>query len=696
MLCVFACGAVLWSLQFPGPEMPSPDTSHPVELRGALTRAWTRSGPVWRSRMRVEMYRQSDRLRIWRQEIWLYASSGPKPRCSGQVHVRGFLRRSEGYADLPPIPPGPWRMWLKSPHFLRCDGDRSPESNALRERLRRRIESGARRMPAPARAFVLLFALGDRRNLPTSLTQALRRLGLSHLLAVSGLHVGVVALVGLCLPIRSRMRELVALALVVAYVWWIGARPSLVRAAIMGVLAGGALLLKRPPAGINALACAVVVMVLVQPPIVADIGFQLSVAATAGILLFALPLARRWSRLHPVVSMPLSVTLSAQLCSLPWSVCHFHTLSPAAPIANLVAVPWMAVALIGSLAFAFIGSFAPHLAAGCAPLVAALIRPITWLARVPPSIAPIIPVSWSAGVTAIVAMSILRILWLSRPKWFALGVFLVLVLLGWPTTRRMSLEVLDVGQGEAVLLRDGSQVALVDGGGWRHGDFGGTVLLPILGREGIREIDRMIMSHADQDHCGGLVDLARYVPVNEILAAAHPRASPCWGRLKHLPGLRLRKLYPGDRIHIGDWRLEVLGPARAALSGNDRSLVVRILAGTTSVLLPGDVEAAGERALVSKWGEDGLRAEILVVPHHGSRTSSSDALLKAVRPAVAIISVGRHNPYGHPASSVLARLRRNRVRVLRTDRDGLIRVTPRPSPMRIDLPASPRLALEVR
>lgn len=693
---VLACltvGALIQVVRLPGPVSHPPDGLHPVALIGVPTTQWRRVGGAWWSRLRVGAYRQQDRVSTWRSIVSVYAPGGSRPPAGARMRLRGYLRRSAGYSNQPARPTGPWRLSLKSLTFLHVvAGGRTGWSARSRRWVGRRVAEALSGRSGPASSLVRMFALGDRRAVDLATVQGLRRLGLSHLLAVSGLHVGLVALLGLGLPLPRRGRHLAALCGVSAYLWLVGARPSLLRAVAMAWLAGSALILGRVPAGLNALAWAGMIMVAVDPAVVGDVGFQLSFAATAGILLFASGLAARWRALPPWLAAPLAVTVVAQVAALPWSASRFHFIAVLAPLANLVAVPWMAVVLAGSLLFVVLAVPAPSAARLLYPLLSAISAPITWPARLPAALTPILPVGWSLPLAGGIAVAALVCIWWARP--WSLGGLLVVVVaatLGRPHSRvPPSLTVWDVGQGESVLLRDGSHEVLVDGGGWRHGDFGGYVLLPALAHAGVRRIDAMVMTHADVDHCGGLVDLARYLPVRRLYAAAAQPRAPCWEALRGVPGLRVTRLRPGETVLVGRWRLHILGPAARRLRGNDRSLVIRASLEGWSALLPGDIEAAGERALVRRWGPHVLRSDLLIVPHHGSRSSSSEVLLTAVKPRLGVISVGRHNPYGHPAPVVLSRLRRHAVPVLRTDRDGMVRITPRPEPVRIDLPGSPR------
>jgi competence protein ComEC len=234
---------------------------------------------------------------------------------------------------------------------------------------------------------------------------------------------------------------------------------------------------------------------------------------------------------------------------------------------------------------------------------------------------------------------------------------------------------------------------LVDGGGWRFGDIGGRVLLPVLAELGIRRLEAVVLSHPDLDHCGGLLDIVGYLPVREIWTAPGWTGSRCAQELVSKPGITVRVLWAGESATVGDWRLLALHPRAGDRRGrNDRSLVLKAEAAGHCILLTGDVEARGERQLTAVFTEMATGCDILKVPHHGSSTSTSMDLLEALSPRLALISAGVHNRYGHPSDKTLGRLERRGIRVLRTDRQGMIRLTlQRSGSIHIALPGSPRV-----
>ena len=407
--------------------------------------------------------------------------------------------------------------------------------------------------------------LGDGAALPPEQREAMRRVGLAHLVAVSGLNVGMVASVFLLVLLRAPrgLRLAGTLAGVLAYSLLVGPLPSLLRAVLMAAAVLGALLLRRLPAALNGLAVSCLLLVLLDPSWVDDLGFQLSVAATAGLLALAAPLRERFRRLG-VFAAPLAVTIAAQLATLPWALASFGRISPISPLANLIAVPWSALALVVTLVWAMvrlaIGASADVLLA----LLDLLALPLAWLEGIPASGWITLPLQapWWAAWT--VALLLLSCGLLPRPRWsLAARAAAVAAVLWWcapsPPPAVPEIVMLDVGQGDALLLRDGDATLLVDGGGWRRPGFGGRVLLPALAALGVRRLDVLAVTHPDRDHCGGAVDLLRELPVGQVWVPPGIARTDCGAGL-HVRGTPYVELAAGDAARVGRWRFARVGP----------------------------------------------------------------------------------------------------------------------------------------
>ncbi len=703
-LGALAAGLTAGALAARGALPADLDAGRPVAAVGRVADHPRVAGGERRTLLALSRLRQGRRVVRVRTTVRLtMPDHGPPLRFGERLRVRGALRRSAGFANAIPVAPGPWRLRVKSPRLVEHLAPPGPVAG-LSARLRRRVEAAWRAVPAgggQGAALARALVAGDAGEVPARWRRGLRRSGLAHLLAVSGLHVALVAAVALWITVGvpAPLRTAAALGAVAAYLLLAGPRPSLLRAAAMAGVGGAALLARRPPGGANALAVVAAGLVLERPELVDDLGFRLTVAATAGILLVGSGLAtggrravrgdgrsgaRRW--VAQGVARPVAITLGAQLGAAPFALPAFHLVAWTAPLTNLAAVPWTAVALGSGLAWTALALASPTAAAAARPALDAVARPFGWPALGPPGWWGAWAVAAPPAVCWLLVASLARAL--ARPRrclpWLAAAALLLPALRwggGGPRDHPgAELAVLDVGQGDALLLRDGARAVLVDGGGWWHGDLGGRVLLPALLGEGVARLDAAVLTHPDRDHCGGLVDIASYLPIGEVWLARGVERSGCGAELVRavlgdVPDrTRLRRLTAGDRLRVGRWRLRVLNPPAGLPPGaNDASLVLRASAGGRRVLLTGDVGAGAELRLVAEWGA-GLRSDVLKVAHHGSRHSSHPALLAAVRPRLALVSAGPGNPYGHPAPEVLARFRARGVPLLRTDRDGRIRL----------------------
>jgi len=576
-------------------------------------------------------------------------------------------------------------------------------------------------LPEPQASLAQGVLLGQRSALPRGLADDLNATNTSHLVVVSGENVVLVsAYVALALSwVVGRRRALVlSILAVVAYATLIGLSPPVLRALIMGILMVVATIAGRRSAALSALLFAAALMIALQPQTIRDVSFQLSFAATAGIMFLASPL-RRWSivavaralRLETVprwagtfLAEPLAVTLSAIFATAPLLALNFGRVSLVAVPANLLVVPLFPLILASSLVAALGGllpAFRLVFAAPAYYLLTYWIEVTRWLAALPHAAASVggYGAFWAAvtyaalGSLALMFLRQMRVgiespLAESRPlNWARLRAVAVLALPAaaiasgaalafWPSSpERLEVTFLDVGQGDAILLRTPSgHDVLVDGGP-------GRAVLRGLGDElpwHDRDIELLVLTHPQADHALGLLDvLARY-DVTRIVAGpgAEPSATyRAWLESVAGEGTPLQTAREGDAFDLGDGvRIDVLAPDATMAADariNNTGAVLRVSWRDISFLLTGDIEAAAERAMLSDGVE--LRANVLKVAHHGSATSSTRAFLDAVQPQIAVVMSGADNPFGLPAPEVVSRIQEY-ADVYNTATDGAVHV----------------------
>jgi competence protein ComEC len=561
-----------------------------------------------------------------------------------------------------------------------------------------------------ARALVL-----GEDDLASADQRAFRRSGLAHLLAVSGMHLVIVvatfvaglrALLVRIPAVATRIAPLrLAAALGVPLAWvyadLAGGSGSAIRAAWMTSAALLAHVLARRPDTQRAFGLSVAGMALVDPLVAFDLSFALSAAATAGLLGLSTRIARpalahapEW--LAPVIRA-VSASLAASIACAPVLACMTADLPLAGIVANLVAVPLGEMAALPlCLAHALLEPL-PGVERGCALAASgalAMVRVVAHaFAGVPWGAAPVpTPTAGQLAAIAIGAFASARAV-TRRPWHWALPCVLAVVLFEIEARVRgcpsgvLRVTMLDVGQGDAAIvdLPDGSAL-VVDGGGLVGSpvDTGERVLAPVLRARRRGSVRAAILSHPHPDHFGGLrrgLDAVRVGALwdtgqGELEAAGRDYAT-LLDELRHRGVAVLRPSDVCGEQTIGGARIEVLAPCPRLTDDrgpNDNSFVIRIGFGARSVLFVGDAEHAAEADLVAtKAGS--LRADVLKVGHHGSRTSTTPAFLAAVDPELAVISCGVRNRLGHPAPSTLSTLGASRARTYRTDHDGSVTVT---------------------
>ena len=696
----------LWRVTVDGPIDRMQDADGSVRQRTAARLEQEFCAGVWQPRQgraRVRLWAGADVHRGDALQLRLRVRSLAPARNPGDADPE-FLARRLHISQ---------RAQVLSPHVLiRAEAGVWSSIDALRHSASRAFEQ---ELAPPWAALGKAFALGDQTSIAPERRDAWSDAGIAHLLSVSGLHVGMIA-VGLffllrwgvaCLPgvsewyVSRRLAAWLCMPAVALFCCMAGASPPTLRSGIMACATLLGVALGTPGAGLNALGLAGSVLLLADPLAICDPGFLLSFAAVAALLLT--PAARQhaespWLRAWHLLQTSLVLSSVVTVVTAPITACFLGASAGWAPLSNLVAVP-LGSGLATPLALLFImlrplwPSGAQAVAQGLTLVLQALDHIATFFAAVPGAgldvARPTAPELVLFGALLLLAGTA----WHTRQRrtWqYTTGcaVLLACVVL-WrqrpsPGDGLLSVTHAYVGQGDGALVQfPHGTTMLVDAGGAilpQDPDPGRGVIAPLLRARRLRHIDIAVLTHPHPDHINGMAYIARHWPIRtlwysgagadnpvqtQILADVQARG----GVVRRLTELPVQQLIDGVQVQLLHPRPPPdEGGTYPELHANDNSIVVQLTYGTRSVLLAGDVEANGEDLLAPTLGP----VDVLKAPHHGSRTSSNLPLLAAATPQAVVISCGEDNQFGFPHAEVLARYAAMDVQVWRTDIDGQV------------------------
>jgi competence protein ComEC len=556
------------------------------------------------------------------------------------------------------------------------------QSGEIRDRAAAGLGQG---MPPREAALARGFVLGEDEDVDAGTEEDFRRAGLSHLLAVSGQNVTLLALLAMpllgALGIPLRQRLLWMLALIAVYVPVAGAGPSIQRAGVMGALGVMATLAGRRGSRLYALALAALVTLAIDPGIAADVGWQLSFAAVLGILALAAPLRGAievrighgaW---RLALAEGLAVTIAATLATAPLIAFHFEALSTTTLVANVLALPAVAPAMwlgMCGAALAQVPGVPLEPLNGINALLLAYIAQVASWCAAPEWAEVRLHLGGGGLVVAYLGLAVAVFLcWRWPRQVFALAAAAAVFLLPLPggndgasaaPERGLRVRVLDVGQGDAILFQPaGSPAVLVDGGPPGDG------LRGQLEQVGVEALGAVVVTHDQSDHAGGIEELLGTIPVERFVFARVHRELLARAAAA---GAKPRRMAAGGELRSGRLRMQILWPP-PELAGlpvadpNQLALVIEARWRGFSMLLTADAEAEAVPL-------DPGPVDVLKVAHHGSDDAGLALLLERARPQLAVISVGEGNPYGHPTAATLRTLQQHRVSTLRTDEDGAV------------------------
>lgn len=539
---------------------------------------------------------------------------------------------------------------------------------------------------------LLAILLGDKDKLSEDIQESFKTSNLSHMLAVSGAHVSYIIL-GLTYVLQNSIigkknGKIFCIIFLLFFMAITNFTPSVTRACIMAILTLFSGIVYRKSDVYTNISVAALITLIFNPYSLLDLGFQLSYGGTIGIIIFIKRIQEKKSNskvINYIKQMAL-VSVYANIIIIPIMMYHFNTVSLTFIISNIMASPILGIIVITGFLFIIASITVKPLIR----LIAIFIKPILSILIKISQICSKLPFSSILVVTPYIFNVISYyaiILYCIKSKKnnkckIIICLLIVLILINFIIyifPQKLRIFFIDVGQGDSTLIiTPDKKTVLIDGGGSDSFDVGEKVLLPYLLDRRILKIDYVLISHFDTDHCGGILTIMEKVKVKNIIISEQAEHSENYERFKKLminKKIRLIEVKKGDKIKIGRYsEFKILFPPSRLLSENplnNNSIVAQFNYNNFKMLFTGDIEKLAEQQIL-KTEKAEIRADILKVAHHGSKTSSIPEFIKAVRPKIALIGVGKNNTFGHPNQQTIKNLENIKCRIYRTDLQGEI------------------------
>lgn len=539
---------------------------------------------------------------------------------------------------------------------------------------------------------LLAILLGDKDKLSEDIQESFKTSNLSHMLAVSGAHVSYIIL-GLTYVLQNSIigkknGKIVCIIFLLAFMAITNFTPSVTRACIMAILTLLSSIIYRKSDVYTNISVAALITLIFNPYSLLDLGFQLSYGGTIGIIIFIKRIQEKKSNskvINYIKQMAL-VSIYANIIIIPIMMYHFNTVSFTFIISNIMASPILGIIVITGFLFIITSITVKPLTR----LIAIFIKPILSILIKISQICSKLPFSNILVVTPYMFNVISYyaiILYCIKSKKnnkckIIICLLIVLILINFIIyifPQKLRIFFIDVGQGDSTLIiTPDKKKVLIDGGGSDSFDVGEKVLLPYLLDRRILKVDYVLISHFDTDHCGGILTIMEKVKVKNIIISEQAEHSENYERFKKLmihKKIRLIEVKKGDKIKIGRYsEFKILFPTSRLLSENplnNNSIVAQFNYNNFKMLFTGDIEKLAEQQIL-KTEKAEIRADILKVAHHGSKTSSIPEFIKAVKPKIALIGVGKNNTFGHPNQQTIKNLENIKCRIYRTDLQGEI------------------------
>jgi len=540
--------------------------------------------------------------------------------------------------------------------------------------------------------------LGDYSYLGEEEIQQFRDLGLAHVIAVSGLHIGILTSLLISLfayiGVNRKINIVVSIIIIWIYAYIIGNPVSVLRANIMYTVLLSSQLFKKPYNSLNSLFFALLLLIIINPFWIFDIGFQLSFITTFFIICYGPKIKKILHFTNEGIFKSLSSIVVAQIGIFPILAYHFNRIPTIGIVANLLLIPLFNICLVMTIMLIPISVISEHIANSIGIIIDSIINiqslgmnilsyfPVLYIKFRSPSI-------WEIILYYIVIFIIFDIIQF-RSIWNRALKVILLFVIAYSLTHQVlatmdnsiTVEFIDVGQGDSILIKSKEGNYLIDTGGnvFREFDVGKNILLPYLEKEGIFKLKGVFVTHFHEDHCKSLPYLMDNMNIENLYVSYVDDNNNLYRDIKDISvekGIPIRVLSKRDLLKLDENTFViVIGPDEQLLKAawnedNELSLVLLLKHFNNTILFTGDIERKGESHVIETLNRD---IDLIKVPHHGSNTSSSLELLQKLRPKIAVVSVGRNNMFGHPHDEVIERYRENNISLYRTDESGLIRV----------------------
>ena len=536
---------------------------------------------------------------------------------------------------------------------------------------------------SPGLALIKALTIGDGSSITQNQWDVFRKTGTTHLVVISGSHVGLIAGLIYFLALKTwawtgllawspqRVAAIAAMFAAVFYSALAGFSVPAQRSVIMLAIVMIAIILQRNTRPFNTLAVALFAVLVFDPLAVLSAGFWLSFLAVSLIVYVVAGRIGKPGYLPEILKINWATSVGLS----PLLLYFFQQVSLISPLANFIAVPVISLLAVPMSLLAVLLMFSlPLVASKLLIIVDETLQGLWWLLERLAGL-PLATINHAQPSVLALAFAIPGVLLLLAPRgtparWLSLVLFLPLVFTApqKPATGAISMTLLDVGQGLSAVVQTANYWLVYDTGikYSAESDTGKSVILPFLRQQGASKIDKLIISHGDNDHIGGAVSLMRGMPAGQVLTSAPEQLSD------YSPTLcAAGQSWTWDKV-----RFELLSPQQAFVSENDNSCVLKIQSEQGSVLMTSDIEASAESWLTKTYGNS-LKANVLIAPHHGSKTSSTLKFLQAVQPDYVLIPAGYRNQFGHPHGEVLARYEQIKSKWLNTADSGAITINVR-------------------